>query len=58
MPINDSPSIINFTYAYSLFLMDTFLTYFDVCFYFFNDGMGKPRLKQLYEQIDGNINLS
>lgn len=56
LPINDASVVTTLhfpTYAYSLFLMDTFLTYFDGCFYFFNEGMEKLRLKQLYEQIDG-----
>lgn len=56
LPINDTSTVLTLhfpTYAYSLFLMDTFLTYFDGCFYFFNEGMEKLRLKQLYEQIDG-----
>ncbi|CAL9735208.1 proline utilization trans-activator [Monosporozyma servazzii] len=56
LPLNDSPTTLQLhfpTYSYALLLMDTFLTYFDGCFYFFNEGFEKTRLKQLYSQFDG-----
>lgn len=56
LPLNDTPTVLQLhfpTYSYALLLMDTFLTYFDGCFYFFNEGFEKVRLKQLYDQFDG-----
>lgn len=48
---NDDISV-NFTlpsYSYAMFLVDTFITYNDGCFYFFNEGMVKYGLKIAYE---------
>ncbi|GAV54284.1 hypothetical protein ZYGR_0AL00160 [Zygosaccharomyces rouxii] len=48
---NDDISV-NFTlpsYSYAIFLVDTFITYNDGCFYFFNEGMVKHGLKIAYE---------
>lgn len=48
---NDDISV-NFTlpsYSYAVFLVDTFITYNDGCFYFFNEGMVKHGLKIAYE---------
>lgn len=48
---NDDISV-NFTlpsYSYAMFLVDTFITYNDGCFYFFNEGMVKHGLKIAYE---------
>lgn len=48
---NDDISV-NFTlpsYSYAMFLVDTFVTYNDGCFYFFNEGMVKHGLKIAYE---------
>ncbi|QLQ80636.1 hypothetical protein HG537_0D06370 [Torulaspora globosa] len=43
---------VNFTlpsYSYAMFLVDTFITYNDGCFYFFNEGIVKNGLKIAYE---------
>lgn len=43
---------VNFTlpsYSYAMFLVDTFITYNDGCFYFFNEGIVKHGLKIAYE---------
>lgn len=43
---------VNFTlpsYSYAMFLVDTFITYNDGCFYFFNEGLVKHGLKIAYE---------
>lgn len=48
---NDDISV-NFTlpsYSYAIFLVDTFITYNDGCFYFFNEGIVKHGLKIAYE---------
>lgn len=48
---NDDISV-NFTlpsYSYAVFLVDTFITYNDGCFYFFNEGMVKHGLKIAYD---------
>ncbi|AQZ16435.1 PUT3 (YKL015W) [Zygosaccharomyces parabailii] len=48
---NDDISV-NFTlpsYSYAMFLVDTFITYNDGCFYFFNEGIVKYGLKIAYE---------
>ena len=47
------------SYSYSLLLIDTFLSYNDECFYFFNEGIIKHNLKTFYEtdrrSYDDNI---
>lgn len=56
LPLSDTPTLLNLhfpTYSYAVLLMDTFLTYFDGCFYFFNEGLEKVRLKQLYDEYNG-----
>lgn len=45
---------VNFTlpsYSYAMLLIDTFITYNDGCFYFFNEGIVKHYLKQTYDGI-------
>ncbi|CEP62192.1 Put3p LALA0_S04e09912g [Lachancea lanzarotensis] len=37
------------SYSYSVLLIDTFITYNDGCFYFFNEGIVKEELKNIYE---------
>lgn len=37
------------SYSYAMFLVDTFITYNDGCFYFFNEGLVKHGLKLSYE---------
>lgn len=47
---NDSSSF-NFSlpsYSYAVLLVDTFITYNDGCFYFFNEGLEKANLKKVY----------
>lgn len=47
---NDSSSF-NFSlpsYSYAVLLIDTFITYNDGCFYFFNEGLEKANLKKVY----------
>ncbi|XBW36740.1 hypothetical protein QEN19_002317 [Hanseniaspora menglaensis] len=47
---NDSKSF-NFSlpsYSYAKLLIDTFITYNDGCFYFFNEGLEKANLKKIY----------
>ncbi|GMM36420.1 Put3 protein [Saccharomycopsis crataegensis] len=36
------------SYSYSMLLIDTFITYNDGCFYFFNEGMVKENLRKTY----------
>ncbi|KAL2710580.1 Proline utilization trans-activator [Kluyveromyces marxianus] len=46
---------VNFTlptYSYAMLLIDTFITYNDGCFYFFNEGVVKHNLKQTYDGIN------
>ncbi|SCU99512.1 LADA_0H20230g1_1 [Lachancea dasiensis] len=48
---NDDISV-NFTlpsYSYAVLLVDTFVTYNDGCFYFFNEGIVKKQLNSVYE---------
>lgn len=43
---------VNFSlpsYSYAILLVDTFVTYNDGCFYFFNEGIVKEQLKAVYE---------
>lgn len=35
-------------YSYALLLIDTFITYNDGCFYFFNEGLEKANLEKIY----------
>lgn len=37
------------SYSYAMLLVDTFITYNDGCFYFFNEGVVKENLKVTYE---------
>lgn len=37
------------SYSYAMLLVDTFITYNDGCFYFFNEGIVKENLKVTYE---------
>ncbi|GMF03065.1 unnamed protein product [Ambrosiozyma monospora] len=42
---------VNFTlpsYSYALLLVDTFVSYNDGCFYFFNEGLVKENLRRIY----------
>ncbi|SCU78458.1 LAMI_0A04698g1_1 [Lachancea mirantina] len=36
------------SYSYAILLVDTFITYNDGCFYFFNEGLIKEQLKTIY----------
>ncbi|KAH3665479.1 hypothetical protein OGAPHI_003664 [Ogataea philodendri] len=36
------------SYSYAMLLVDTFISYNDGCFYFFNEGMVKENLRRLY----------
>lgn len=50
----DTDISVNFTlpsYSYAMLLVDTFVTYNDGCFYFFNEGVVKNNLKQTYDGI-------
>lgn len=38
------------TYSYAILLVDTFVTYNDGCFYFFNEGIVKYNLQRVYSQ--------
>lgn len=43
---------VNFTlpsYSYALLLVDTFISYNDGCFYFFNEGLVKENLRRIYK---------
>ncbi|SCW00856.1 LAFE_0C13520g1_1 [Lachancea fermentati] len=43
---------VNFSlpsYSYAMLLVDTFITYNDGCFYFFNEGIVKEQLRVVYE---------
>ncbi|SCV02352.1 LANO_0F17106g1_1 [Lachancea nothofagi CBS 11611] len=37
------------SYSYAVLLVDTFITYNDGCFYFFNEGIVKEQLKAVYD---------
>lgn len=45
---------VNFTlpsYSYAMLLVDTFITYNDGCFYFFNEGVVKENLRRVYNGL-------
>lgn len=45
---------VNFTlpsYSYAMLLVDTFITYNDGCFYFFNEGLVKENLRRVYNGL-------
>lgn len=45
---------VNFTlpsYSYAMLLVDTFITYNDGCFYFFNEGLVKENLRRIYDGL-------
>ncbi|SCU94465.1 LAFA_0F21990g1_1 [Lachancea sp. 'fantastica'] len=49
----DEDVSVHFTlpsYSYSVLLIDTFITYNDGCFYFFNEGIVKEEVKSIYEE--------
>ncbi|ODQ77465.1 hypothetical protein BABINDRAFT_25839, partial [Babjeviella inositovora NRRL Y-12698] len=37
------------SFSYAILLVDTFVTYNDACFYFFNEGQVKEKLREIYE---------
>ena len=44
---------VNFTlpsYSYAMLLVDTFISYNDGCFYFFNEGLVKEGLRRIYDE--------
>ncbi|OWB74737.1 hypothetical protein B5S31_g4554 [[Candida] boidinii] len=49
---------VNFTlpsYSYAMLLVDTFISYNDGCFYFFNEGIVKENLRRIYNDEDGTF---
>ncbi|SCU88634.1 LAME_0E00606g1_1 [Lachancea meyersii CBS 8951] len=49
----DDDVSVNFTlpsYSYAVLLIDTFITYNDGCFYFFNEGLVKDEMKNIYDE--------
>ncbi|VEU19473.1 DEKNAAC100208 [Brettanomyces naardenensis] len=47
---------VNFTlpsYSYALLLVDSFISYNDGCFYFFNEGLIKEGLRRVYDEEPG-----
>lgn len=46
---------VNFTlpsYSYAMLLVDSFISYNDGCFYFFNEGLVKENLRRIYNDAD------
>ncbi|GMM28195.1 Put3 protein [Martiniozyma asiatica (nom. inval.)] len=49
---------VNFTlpsYSYAMLLVDSFISYNDGCFYFFNEGLVKENLRRIYNDENGGF---